>query len=185
MAAMSGTQEHVDMYCTGCEYNLHGLSSRRCPECGQEFDPSDESTYRRELKRPPRWILVAGILVGGFLAFYPVFYMVMIHLTWVVAWMELGRPPRPFLDDPKYIGGPVDAWYSITRHVGSWSNLSLLLTAVMVFAGMAYRLYWLRWQSRAWLWAILLPTGAWVATIGYTFLSMFLGWPPMPVWFFD
>jgi hypothetical protein len=28
-----------DLRCTSCGYSLTGLASRRCPECGQAFDP--------------------------------------------------------------------------------------------------------------------------------------------------
>src|SRR5436305_14684318 len=30
--------------CLGCGYALRGLESRRCPECGRAFDPSDPAT---------------------------------------------------------------------------------------------------------------------------------------------
>src|SRR5437016_4317678 len=29
-----------DLLCGGCGYNLRGLPSDRCPECGQQFDPN-------------------------------------------------------------------------------------------------------------------------------------------------
>src|ERR1700742_3978798 len=30
--------------CQKCGYDLRGLESRKCPECGQDFDPADRST---------------------------------------------------------------------------------------------------------------------------------------------
>ena len=33
------------MYCIKCRYSLFGLTSPRCPECGQPFDPNDPTTY--------------------------------------------------------------------------------------------------------------------------------------------
>ena len=50
-----------------CGYDLRGLEERRCPECGQVFDPGDASTY---LTKPVSgtWFLtltmVVVILVG-------------------------------------------------------------------------------------------------------------------------
>lgn len=35
------------MYCKGCWYILDGLESRRCPECGRSFDPSNGKTFSR------------------------------------------------------------------------------------------------------------------------------------------
>jgi len=31
-------------YCLDCGYNLGGLSTHRCPECGRAFDPHDTAT---------------------------------------------------------------------------------------------------------------------------------------------
>ena len=32
--------------CASCGYSLRGLSTNRCPECGNSFDPSDARTFR-------------------------------------------------------------------------------------------------------------------------------------------
>jgi len=29
-----------DIFCPQCNYNLRGIETRRCPECGLEFDPA-------------------------------------------------------------------------------------------------------------------------------------------------
>jgi hypothetical protein len=34
-------------YCRRCGYDLRGLSSSLCPECGARFDPADPSTFDR------------------------------------------------------------------------------------------------------------------------------------------
>ncbi len=39
--------------CLGCRYPLRGLDGRRCPECGQAFDPADPASMRLP-GRPPR-----------------------------------------------------------------------------------------------------------------------------------
>ncbi|MFT3789081.1 MAG: hypothetical protein QM770_23385 [Tepidisphaeraceae bacterium] len=34
------------MFCKTCRYDLRGLPTKsRCPECGAEFDKSDEATF--------------------------------------------------------------------------------------------------------------------------------------------
>ena len=35
------------IYCLSCRYELRGLTSNRCPECGRVFDPNLASTYSR------------------------------------------------------------------------------------------------------------------------------------------
>lgn len=46
-----------DVYCPGCMYNLRGVASRRCPECGRPFDLARLSVsqipwvHRREIGR--------------------------------------------------------------------------------------------------------------------------------------
>lgn len=37
-----------------------------------------------------------------------------IYFTWIVAWICLGHPPRPLLDDPKHIGPIVSAVYLVS-----------------------------------------------------------------------
>ena len=33
------------MRCKNCHYSLDGLTEKRCPECGREFDPNDPNTF--------------------------------------------------------------------------------------------------------------------------------------------
>jgi hypothetical protein len=60
--------------CWECGYELRGLPTPRCPECGRAFDPNDATTMnmgtevgpvRRWLMRPPGWPLhvVTGLAV--------------------------------------------------------------------------------------------------------------------------
>lgn len=42
------------MLCRNCRYDLRGITTNQCPECGTEFDPSDPSTWyvkRRRLNK--------------------------------------------------------------------------------------------------------------------------------------
>lgn len=43
-------------FCLKCHYNLRGIQSVRCPECGQEFDPNDPQTYQTKLATPRKWL---------------------------------------------------------------------------------------------------------------------------------
>lgn len=46
---MNDNPPRFDMFCLGCDYPLHGLTSRRCPECGRKFDPNDLVTVQGRL----------------------------------------------------------------------------------------------------------------------------------------
>ena len=39
------------MYCRCCHYDLRGLSTRKCPECGTDFIPGNRKTYLVTLER--------------------------------------------------------------------------------------------------------------------------------------
>lgn len=38
---------NTSIYCLGCYYDLRGLPSNRCPECGRPFDPKNAETFTR------------------------------------------------------------------------------------------------------------------------------------------
>ena len=42
------------MYCCQCGYDLRGTPEHRCPECGQPYNPLNESTF---VSRPPEKLL--------------------------------------------------------------------------------------------------------------------------------
>jgi len=46
---------------------------------------------------------------------YPMLMLGSLYATWLVAWGVLGHPPRPSLDDPKYISVLVDIPYVLTK----------------------------------------------------------------------
>jgi hypothetical protein len=64
--------EEAARYCVGCGYNLRGVLSDRCPECGLEIDASNASIVAWEhRKRLGRW-----------------------RAFWGTAWMATFRPER-------------------------------------------------------------------------------------------
>ena len=46
--------DHCSKTCLHCNYPLDGIDSMSCPECGQQFDPGDPSTFKRVLNDPVR-----------------------------------------------------------------------------------------------------------------------------------
>ena len=72
----------TSMYCLKCDYNLRGLRSRLCPECGRPFDPADRMTFREEDDRPRNsaWLTV-GIYIAP-LAASLVFWLVNMAGDW-------------------------------------------------------------------------------------------------------
>ena len=60
---MAAIHEKLPKFCAGCGYNLHGLTSNQCPECGRTFDPKNPLTYK--LQRKKRWNLRSGSFVLG------------------------------------------------------------------------------------------------------------------------
>jgi uncharacterized membrane protein HdeD (DUF308 family) len=53
------------MYCRSCQYDLAGLDTGRCPECGHHFDPTDPTSFDRR-RRGPHAIIGIGraFLIG-------------------------------------------------------------------------------------------------------------------------
>ncbi len=85
------------MFCLQCGYPLQDLATHRCPECGERFDPLDESTYAKSAqKKGPRnrkylnpVIISIGLFIalsfGGFnlrfLPFYKLYSQVDLFIT--------------------------------------------------------------------------------------------------------
>jgi hypothetical protein len=70
--------------CLKCNYPLRGLTSRRCPECGREFDPADV------------WTMNAGRPMGAIAArlskptvthFRAVLILLMLAIIWGQSWL--------------------------------------------------------------------------------------------------
>ncbi len=59
------------MFCTSCNFDLRGLPSAKCPECGRAFDPADAGTFlikpRSAFARMFKRIALAAVvlIVGG------------------------------------------------------------------------------------------------------------------------
>jgi hypothetical protein len=60
-------------------------------------------------------------------ACYPLLLLACLYATWWAAWYCLGHPPRPSLDDPKFIGPLVDA-----PHAATWLLFFGFLPALLV-----------------------------------------------------
>lgn len=93
------------MECLDCGYDLRGLPTGPCPECGREFDLHVRSTYGPpEAEELSRLMLI----VAKCSAIGPLVSVALFHVARVVAWIELGHWPLPMRDDPKYIGPATD-----------------------------------------------------------------------------
>ncbi|MEL6110042.1 MAG: hypothetical protein AAFU85_28860 [Planctomycetota bacterium] len=54
--------------------------------------------------RTQTWLIGAGWA-------YPLVLVAALYATWLIAWIALGHPPRPSLDDPSSISWGVDLFY--------------------------------------------------------------------------
>jgi hypothetical protein len=81
------------MRCPDCGYDLRGLPSGQCPECGRAFDPSDPASY---LGRPLSGrtllveavvaiVLLLGVLLLGWLADRGLPVIESFYWFWVIA----------------------------------------------------------------------------------------------------
>jgi hypothetical protein len=69
---------------------------------------------------------------------YPASVPALIYANWIVACLDLGRFPRPMLDDPKHVGmlTPVFHWFSVWSIFGGfyvfWAAVAFLLIALVL-----------------------------------------------------
>ncbi len=73
-------------------------------------------------------------IVCGLVYIYPLLLVASFYGCWLVAYMTLGHPPRPSLDDPKSIGGVMNLVYIIP-------GVMLLGAPIMFFVGCAASLF--------------------------------------------
>ncbi len=77
----SDVQASPDLFCLGCGYDLRGIDSLRCPECGREFDPAQP---------PSRIPWVHRIRIGRIRAYFETLWMLTRHPFQVAE--EASRP---------------------------------------------------------------------------------------------
>jgi hypothetical protein len=175
-------EDNSRMFCQGCGYNLFGLTSPQCPECGRPFDPNDASTFYGNAHPPKRWPVKLGII----LALYPILAVLSLYIAWIAGRIELGHWPRPMIDDPKYIGGSVDVFYMIAAILVYLLLFPVLLVnGAFILVGIEYK--GIRWVFKKeppslWSWLLLIMTG-----ITWTGCFLVLRWDPLRVfeWFMD
>ncbi len=120
------------MRCLNCEYELHDIAARVCPECGRAFDRDNPETFARTgvAFNQEKW---AWRLLWV-LAFSPIYAALMTGALWLTAYAILGRAPRPNLDDPKgipfvrHVVGPT-VWLVVLSEI-----TGLLLTFLFAIA---------------------------------------------------
>jgi len=85
-------------FCIRCNYNLSGLTERRCPECGRSFDPSDGGNFA--IRPLPPGVRILLKTPGG-LVLFPAGMAVLLWLAsfcmpgrwttcWVTSWWLWG-----------------------------------------------------------------------------------------------
>lgn len=84
----------------------------------------------------PRRILHGyGLGIWSIAYFYPLWLLGSFYFTWLIAWIELGHPPRPSLDDPALIGGMTSIAYFLP-------GVLLLLSPVLAPVGLVSSLFY-------------------------------------------
>lgn len=56
---MTSTDQEQTLFCPRCDYNLTGLAEKRCPECGEVFDPE---VLRQEMDDTPKPISIPMLI---------------------------------------------------------------------------------------------------------------------------
>jgi hypothetical protein len=114
-------------------------------------------------------------------SFYPILPLSSLYATWLTAWFALGHRPRPYSDDPKYIGFPVDMPYFLTWTLLSGTVPVLLIGAVLVLAEIN------RSAPRGRKWTARIIALLVVPPLVWSLAYLVLQWDPWQVryWYFD
>jgi hypothetical protein len=91
------------------------------------------------------WLVRAGVMA-------PWVWLTSVYAVWLIACVQLGRRPRPLLDDPKHLGGWVDIPHTL-------SILLFMLAFPLLGAGLGAAL-WIGIFGRAKWKVALLSFGA-------------------------
>lgn len=111
-AAPAPVDADIEIFCPQCDYNLRGLASGVCPECGRPFDP--------EALREPTIPWVHRRTIGRIRAFWHTVWMITVHPRRLCR--EMSKPVS--LDEARRFRRAV--W----RHLA----VSLLFTAALLIA---------------------------------------------------
>ena len=104
-----------------------------------------------------------------------------LYLTWIAAWVTLGRRPQSSVDDPKHIGGLVDLPYIMTALLIGTMPMVMLIACI---AGAFVTVWWVRRRGGG----IFVSTAAVLALVGlYVGCVVLLLWDPLRVmnWYMD
>ena len=135
------------MDCLGCGYQLSGLNTQICPECGRRFSAADESTHElarasvRLLEKTTKWCVALAMLPWCIAL-----------VCAIIAWLILGHWPQPTIDDPKSI--PVVQMMQPAFLVSGIVSLATWAMLIGLFFLWAVRVYQNR-SSRAAVFALL------------------------------
>jgi hypothetical protein len=149
------------MHCLGCGYALANLSGTVCPECGRSFDPGDPHTFAAAPRIRLRTVLLWNSAAASMLAAS----ITPLYLAWAQAWLILGRPPIPHLDDPKTIPG-------LTFHAWADSLCLLVPLAFVMQLGVLVCLERQKHDSLAVI-HIFIAVATWAVFILLTFIDVF------------
>jgi hypothetical protein len=112
---------------------------------------------------------------------YPLLPLLALYATWLAGWAMLGHRPRPSLDDPKDIGGAVDAFYLVAALLLFTFPIGCAVVAAM---GIPVTIWYVRSRTESWRRAVLL---ALVLAGIYAACLLLLKWDPLQVlyWYMD
>lgn len=125
----------IELWCPACGYDLRGVTSRSCPECGEAFDPDELS--RSQIP----WTSRARI---GRLRAY-----------WGTVLMVTLRPARLHREIARPVGYADARWFQVVT-IGHVMATALVLTAVLYVAPHCLQPTLAIERAAAWVWPVVL-----------------------------